>query len=80
MGGKNSTLSYMTNTLNQIIIFFPPSKTEYFFQQYWESEYLFRKKNIPLPLFKLNAMRDKKNKYSNSRVVRKQISERNKKP
>ena len=27
-----------------------------------------------------NALRDKKNKYSNSRVVRKQNSERNKKP
>ena len=29
---------------------------------------------------KFRALRDKKNKYSNSRVVRKQISERNKKP
>ena len=29
---------------------------------------------------KIRAMRDKKNKYSNSRVVQKQISERNKKP
>jgi hypothetical protein len=29
-------------TLNQI--FFPPPKSEYFFQQHWESEYYFRKK------------------------------------
>jgi hypothetical protein len=29
----------MTKTLNQIIIFFPPPKSEYFFQQHWESEY-----------------------------------------
>jgi len=29
---------------------------------------------------KIRALRDKKNKYSNSRVVRKIISERNKKP
>ena len=29
---------------------------------------------------KISALRDKINKYSNSRVVRKQISERNKKP
>ena len=28
--------------------FFPPPKSEYFFQQHWESEYLFRKKTIPL--------------------------------
>ena len=28
---------------------------------------------------KIRALRDKKNKYSNSRVVRKKISERNKK-
>ena len=26
-----STLGYMTNTLNQIIFFFPPPKSEYFF-------------------------------------------------
>ena len=37
------TLGYMTKTLNQII-FFPPPKSEYFFQQHWESEYFFRKK------------------------------------
>jgi hypothetical protein len=35
----------MTKTLNQII-FFPPPKSEYFFQQHWESEYFFRKKNV----------------------------------
>ena len=29
---------------------------------------------------KIRALRDKKNKYSNSRVVRTNISERNKKP
>jgi hypothetical protein len=39
---QNSTLGYMTNTLNQIF-FFPPPKSEYFFQQHWESEYFFRK-------------------------------------
>ena len=40
---QNLTLGYMTKTLNQII-FFSPSKSEYFFQQHWESEYFFRKK------------------------------------
>ena len=34
----------MTKTLNQIIFFFNPPKSEYFFQQHWESEYIFRKK------------------------------------
>jgi hypothetical protein len=34
----------MTKTMNQIIFFFPPTKSEYFFQQHWESEYFFRKK------------------------------------
>ena len=31
--------------------FFPPPKSVYYFQQHWESEYFFRKKNIfpPLP-------------------------------
>jgi hypothetical protein len=38
---QNLTLGYMTNTLNQIIIFFPPPKSEYFVQQHWESEYFF---------------------------------------
>jgi len=42
---QNLTLGYMTKTLNQII-FFPPPKSEYFFQQHWESEYFFRKKNL----------------------------------
>jgi hypothetical protein len=36
----------MTKTLNQIIFIFPPPKSEYFFQQHWESEYFFRKKTI----------------------------------
>ena len=27
--------------------FFPPPKSKYFFQQHWESEYFFRKQNIP---------------------------------
>jgi hypothetical protein len=36
-------LGYMTKTLNKIF-FFPPPKSEYFFQQHWESEYFFRKK------------------------------------
>jgi hypothetical protein len=35
----------MTKTRNQII-FFPPPKSEYFFQQHWELEYFFRKKNL----------------------------------
>ena len=39
----------MTKTLNQIIFFSPP-KSEYFFQQHWESEYFFRKKTITPPL------------------------------
>ena len=40
---QNLTLGYMTKTLNHIF-FFPPPKSEYFFQQHWESEYFFRKK------------------------------------
>ena len=39
---QNLTLGYITKLLNQII-FFPPPKSEYFFQQHWESEYFFRK-------------------------------------
>ena len=35
-----STLGYMTKTLNQII-FFPPPKSEYFFQQHWEIRIFF---------------------------------------
>ena len=38
---QNLTLGYITETLN----FFPPPKSEYFFQQHWESEYFFRKKS-----------------------------------
>jgi hypothetical protein len=38
---QNLTLGYMTKTQNQII-FFPPIKSEYIFQQHWESEYFFR--------------------------------------
>ena len=35
--------------------FFPPPKSEYFFQQHWESEYFFRKKTITPSPFKLNG-------------------------
>ena len=48
----NLTLGYMTKTLNQIF-FFPPPKSEYFFQQHWESKYFFRKNHNPP--FKLNG-------------------------
>jgi hypothetical protein len=41
---QNLTLGYMTKPLNQI--FFPPPKSNYFFQQNWESEYFFRKKHV----------------------------------
>ena len=43
----------MTKTLNQII-FYPPPKSEYFFQQHWESEYFFRKnpQNVVIMLYK----------------------------
>ena len=34
---------FNTKNLNQII-FFPPPKSEYFFQQHWESIFFFRKK------------------------------------
>ena len=49
---QNLTLGYMTITLNQRIrlFCFPPPKSEYFFQQYWESEYFFRKKTQTPPL------------------------------
>jgi hypothetical protein len=33
----NITLGYMTKTLNQIFFFTPP-KSEFFFQQHWESD------------------------------------------
>ena len=39
---QNLTLGYMTKTQ---IIFFSPPKSEYFFQQHWESEYFFLEKN-----------------------------------
>ena len=42
---QNSTLGYMTKTLNQIFLF-PPPKSEYFFQRHWESEYFFRTKSM----------------------------------
>ena len=48
---RNSELGYMTKTLIQIF-FFPSPKSEYFFQQYWESEYFFR---TPPP-WKLNGL------------------------
>jgi hypothetical protein len=38
---QNSTLGYMIKTVNQIILFFPLPKSEYLFQQHWESEYFF---------------------------------------
>jgi hypothetical protein len=44
----------MTKTLNQIIIFFPPPKSEYFFQQRWESDGFFLEKTHNPP-FKLNG-------------------------
>ena len=40
---QDLTLGYMTKTLNQIFLISPP-KSEYFFQQHWESEYFFMKK------------------------------------
>ena len=43
--GKNSESDYFL---------FPPPNSEYCFQQHWESEYFFRKKTLPPPLFKLN--------------------------
>ena len=43
----NLTLGYMTKT---------PPKSEYFFQQHWESEYFFlEKKTYNPPPWKLNA-------------------------
>ena len=40
---QNLTLGYMTKTESDYF-FFPPPKSEYVFQQHWESEYFFRKK------------------------------------
>ena len=45
---QNSTLGYMTNTLNQI--FFSSTKIRIFFQQH-----IFLEKTIPAPPFKLNG-------------------------
>ena len=49
---QNSTLGYMTNTLNQII-FFPPPKSEYFFSNIGNQN-IFLVKNHNPP-FKLNG-------------------------
>ena len=63
------TLGYMTTTLNQII-FFPPPKSEYLFQQHGESEYFFRKKPYPPP-FKSNGRSLKKSgQYGNMNRLR----------
>jgi hypothetical protein len=65
---QNKTLGHMTKTLNQIIFFSPP-KSEYFFQQHWESEYFFLEKKHHGPqeykfsVFHLNA-RSVRNKLS----------------
>ena len=40
---QNSTLGYMTKTLNQIIFFSLHQNQNIFFQQHWESEYLLEK-------------------------------------
>ena len=57
----NLTLAYMTKTLNQIY-FFSSTKIRIFFQQQWESEYFFRKKNhSPLPPWKLNGPSPRQN-------------------
>ena len=71
---QNLALGYMTKTLNQIKKKIPPPKSEYFFQQHWESEYFFRKTTKKI------ALCATKKKYSNSCVVRNKYSERNKKP
>ena len=44
----------MTKTLNQIN-FFPPSKSEYFFQQHWESEYFLEENHTPPLQVKLSV-------------------------
>jgi hypothetical protein len=48
------TLGYMTKTLNQII-FCSSTKIRIFFQQHWESEYFFRKKQHNPTPWKLNG-------------------------
>jgi hypothetical protein len=52
---QNLTLGYMTKTL---IFFFPSPTSEYFFQQHWESEYVFRKNQVKwsLPNIILNKL------------------------
>ena len=40
---QNLTLGYDKNSESDYF-FFPPPKSEYIFQQHWESEYSFRKK------------------------------------
>ena len=65
----------MTKTLNQIIFFIPLPKSEYFFQQHWESEYFFRKKTIT-PLLQVkwsfpnmeNHLKKKNSKYLNDKM------------
>ena len=42
-----STLDYMTKTESKFL--FSSTKIRIFFQQHWESEYFFRKKNIAPP-------------------------------
>ena len=49
---QNSTLGYMTKTLNQII-FFPPPKSEYFFSNIGNQNIFLEKKHNPP--FKLNG-------------------------
>ena len=53
---QNSTVGYMTKTLNQII-FFPPPKSEYFFFSNIGNQNIFLEKNHnpPPPPFKLNG-------------------------
>ena len=45
---QNTTLGYMTNSLNQIIFFFLYQNQNIFFQQHWESEYFFQKQTVVL--------------------------------
>jgi hypothetical protein len=50
---QNSTLGYMTNTLNQIIFFFLHQNQNIFFSNIGNQNIFFRKK--PYPPFKLNG-------------------------
>ena len=56
----------MTKTLNQLI-FFPPPKSEYFFQQHWESEYFLGKNHTPP--FKLKGRSLSSTKVKNTSFV-----------